>query len=117
MNKSISILFCVTIFLMSCAAKHDDEVVIPESILSQEQMITILTDAYLGEGASSINVKNVTGQEIDSVYLFNPLKENNCSKSTFDSSISFYTKNPILFKHIYDEVLKKLNKIEVKEKL
>lgn len=117
MNKSIIILFCITSFIMSCAAKHDDEVVIPESVLSQEQMITILTDAYLGEGASSINVKNVTGQEIDSVYLFNPLKENNCSKETFDSSISFYTKNPILFKHIYDQVLERLNKIEAKGKL
>ncbi len=117
MKSSIIKYFSISIlFFVSCSVKNPD-VVIPATILSKEETIKIITDCYLAEGASGINVKAVTGQSIDSVYLFNPLKDNNCSKAKFDSSILFYTKHPIMLKQIYDDVLEELNKIETKGKL
>ena len=104
-----------TLVFISCSVKND-EVKIPETILSHEEIVTILTECYLAEGASGINVKAVTGQNIDSVYLFNPIKDNHCSKGKFDSSISFYSKHPVMFKQVYDEVLERLNKTAVKGK-
>lgn len=117
MKSSIIKYFTISIlFLVSCSVK-DTDVVIPETILSKEETIKIITDCYLAEGASGINVKAVTGQNIDSVYLFNPLKDNNCTKAKFDSSILFYSKHPVMLKQIYDDVLEELNKIAAKGKL
>jgi hypothetical protein len=117
MKSSIIKYFTISIlFLVSCSVK-DTDVVIPETILSKEETIKIITDCYLAEGASGINVKAVTGQNIDSVYLFNPLKDNNCTKTKFDSSILFYSKHPVMLKQIYDDVLEELNKIAAKGKL
>jgi hypothetical protein len=90
---------------------------IPTSILNKQQMIDILTECYLAEGAAGINVKSATGQQIDSVYLFNPIKDNNCSQTKFDSSITFYSQQPLLFKEIFDKVLEKINKISAKGKI
>ena len=108
-------LFLLTIVFISCSVEKD-EVKIPETILSQEEIVTILTECYLAEGASGINVKLAIGQNVDSVYLFNPIKDNHCSKGKFDSSVSFYSKHPVMFKQIYDEVLERLNKTAAKGK-
>ena len=117
MNLSgIKYLTPILLLLVSCSVRNDD-VIIPESILSHKEIVKIITDCYLAEGATGINVKAVTGQNIDSVYLFNPLKDNRCAKTKFDSSILFYSKHPILFKQVYDDVLEQLNKIAAKGKL
>ena len=117
MKSRVFKYFTITsIFLISCSVKNDD-VLIPENILSEEETIKIITDCYLAEGASGINVKAVNGQSIDSVYLFNPLKDNNCTKAKFDSSILFYSKYPLILKQIYDDVLEQLNKTAAKGKL
>lgn len=108
-------LFLLTVVFISCSVEKD-EVKIPETILSHDKIVTILTECYLAEGASGINVKAVTGQNIDSFYIFNPIKDNNCSKGKFDSSVSFYSKHPVMFKQIYDEVLERLNKTAAKGK-
>ena len=110
----INFIVIILVFI-SCSVKND-EVKIPETIISHEEIVIILTECYLAEGASGINVKAVTGQNIDSVYLFNPIKDNHCSKGKFDSSISFYSKHPVMFKQVYDEVLERLNKTAVKGK-
>ena len=65
MKSSVFKYFTITsIFLISCSVKNDD-VLIPENILSKEETIKIITDCYLAEGASGINVKAVNGQSID----------------------------------------------------
>ena len=117
MKLSIIKYFTISIlFFVSCSVKNTD-VVIPKTILTKEETVKIITDCYLAEGASGINVKAVTGQNIDSVYLFNPLKDNNCTKAKFDSSILFYSKHSVMLKQIYDDVLEELNKIAAKGKL
>jgi len=117
MESSIIKYFTIiSIFFISCSVKNDD-VIIPETILSKEETIKIITDCYLAEGASGINIKTVSGQSIDSVYLFNPLKGNNCTKEKFDSSILFYSKHPLILKKIYNDVLEQLDKTAAKGKL
>jgi hypothetical protein len=110
-------LLTFSIFIISCAAKHEEDVLVPPTILDNQQLAEILTDAYLAEGATGINIKGISGQQFDSVYLFNPLKEHGCSKSKFDSSMVFYTQHPIVLKNIYDQVLEKLNKIAARDSI
>ena len=116
-SMKLKLLHLFSIFIVSCSAKHEDAVLVPPSILTNNQLVEILTDAYLAEGATGINIKGISGQQFDSVYLFNPLKEHTCSKSKFDSSMIFYAHHPIVLKTIYDKVLENLNKIAAKDSL
>lgn len=118
MQTNLIKLFIVSCLLFfSCKPAQEEDEVLPSNILSEEQMIIVLTDAYLAEAVSGINVKNVTGEKFDSTYLFNPLKDNHIEKVQFDSSIAYYTRHPKKFKIIYDKILDKLSVIQAKEKL
>ncbi|MBI3518581.1 MAG: DUF4296 domain-containing protein [Bacteroidetes bacterium] len=96
--------------------KEEDQP-IPDTVISEDQLIKVLTDIYLGEGASGINVKNVPGEKFDSVYIFNPLKDNNIEKAAFDSSMAYYTRHPKKLKIIYDKVLDRLSVIQATGKV
>lgn len=104
-------------FILNACTTSEENVKIPSDVLSEEQFIKLLTDCYLAEGATGINVKNVTGQKFDSAYVFNPLKDNQISKPLFDSSISFYTKHPKLLKIIYEKILDRLSQIQANGKI
>ena len=100
-----------SILFFSCETKETD-IEIPPNVLSEDKLVKVLTDCYLGEGASGINVKNVTGEKFDSAYLFNPLNDNQISRELFDSSISFYSKHPKVLKIIYDRVLDRMSQMQ-----
>ena len=117
MHTNLIKLFIVSVLFFSCSSIAVEDEVTPVGILTDQQMVTILTDAYLSEGASGINVKNVPGEKYDSTYMFNPLIDNHISKSRFDSSITYYAKHPIKLKAIYDKVLDKLSVAQAKCKL
>jgi hypothetical protein len=107
-------LFIFSVVLFSCAPKNDADEVVPETLLTEEQLVNVLTDAYLAEGASGINIKNVPGEKFDSVYLFNPLKDNTIDKVKFDSTMAYFTKHPKKLKLIYDKVLEKMSLAQAK---
>ena len=103
--------------LFSCTPVSEEDEVVPDTILTEEQLVNVLTDAYLAEGASGINVKSVAGEKFDSVYLFNPLKDNQIEKVKFDSSMSYYTKHPQKLKMIYEKILEKLSLVQANGKV
>jgi hypothetical protein len=109
MYTNLLTIFLASALLLSCKPKKE-EVKPPANVLTEEQFITVLVDSYLAEGASGINVKNVTGEKFDSAYAFNPAKDNNIDKATFDSSIAFYSKHPEVLKRIYEKVLEQLSR-------
>lgn len=117
MYTNVIKLFIVSVFLFSCTPNSEVDEPVPENILNEDQLVNVLTDAYLAEGASGINVKSVTGEKFDSVYLFNPLKDNKIEKVVFDSAMSYYTKHPKKLKIIYNKVLDKLNLAQANGKL
>lgn len=85
---------------------------IPDAILSEEIMSDVLMDAYLAEGASGINIKNVSAEKFDSTYSFNPLMSRNIQSSQFDSSLVYYTRHPQKLKMIYEKVLEKMSQYQ-----
>ncbi len=117
MCKILFKLFIVSALLFSCKPRHEENEVVPETILTEEQLVNVLTDAYLAEGASGINIKSVTGEKFDSTYLFNPLEDNHIEKAKFDSSMAYYTRHPKKLKIIYDKVLDKLSVAQANGKL
>ena len=118
MHTNLIKLFIVSIlFFSSCKPTSEEDEVVPENVLSEERLVKILTDAYLAEGASGINVKNVPGEKFDSAYVFNPLKDNRVDRVVFDSSMAYYTRHPKKLKVIYDKILDKLSVIQANGKV
>ncbi len=103
--------------LVSCKPPQEEDEKLPANILTEEQFVEALTDAYLCEGASGINIKNVQGDKFDSAYAFNPLKDNGIAKAQFDSTIAYYSNHPKKFKLVYEKVLDKLSQIQAAGKL
>lgn len=110
------ILFAVTVLtVVTSCTKNDDVANIPQSVLSEEQFAKLLVDFALAESTSNINVKNLPADKMDSVYNFDPLIDNHVSKGAYDSTITFYSKNPALYKRVYETVLAELSKMQVKK--
>ncbi|MES2761666.1 MAG: DUF4296 domain-containing protein [Bacteroidota bacterium] len=107
----------VSLLLFSCKPEQEEDQPVPSTILSEEQLVKVLTEAYLAEGASGINIKNVSGEKYDSAYVFNPLKDNHIEKVHFDSSMAYYTRHPKRLKIIYDKILERLSLVQANGKI
>jgi hypothetical protein len=112
-NKSIAglLLLLLSVSWLSCSDSEEDQVKIPSNVLSRERYTKLLVDFSLAESAANLNIKNLSGSKFDSAYAFNPLKENKVSQALYDSTISFYSKHPEIYKEIYEDVLSALSKM------
>ncbi|MEO6303426.1 MAG: DUF4296 domain-containing protein [Bacteroidia bacterium] len=113
-TKKIILLVISFSFIVSCGSE-DGQVNIPSNVLNEEKFTKLLVDFALAESISNINVKNIPSDKSDSVYAFDPLKENNISRPEYDSSLAFYSKHPSLYKKIYENVLVVLSKMQIKK--
>lgn len=110
-DKMKKILFFISaaFIIFSCMEK---EISIPENILKQKEMSSLLTDIHIAQ--SAINNKIV----IDSVnYSFNDylnyiLKQHKIKKEDFLSSLKFYSEHPDILQEVYDSVLISLSRME-----
>ncbi len=117
MNKKF-VIFAATsllIFNTSCGGEKKEEV-IPDYVLGKEKFSDLICDFTLAEAAVGLNIKNISGEHMDSVYAFNPLKDNNVTRKDFDTSLYFYSHHPLLFKEVYDLSLEKLSKLQASRK-
>ncbi len=109
MYKLIFYLSVVTLF--SCRPANDEDILPPGYTLEEPVLVRVLTDCYLGEGATGVNVKNLSGEKFDSGYVFNPFKDNNITKAQLDTTIAWYAGHPAKLKLIYNKVLDNLSQI------
>ena len=113
MARAIFVMIPVlALSLVSCTDQGKKEVTIPKGIIDEAQFTSLMVDFSLAESAVNMNIRNVALSKSDSVYAFNPLKEHGIRKAQYDSSVTFYTRHPQLYKRIYDNVMARL--IEMK---
>lgn len=104
------IFFISTAFIISSCLEK--EINIPENVLKQNEMSSILTDIHIAQ--SAVNNKIV----IDSMnYIFNDyinyiLKQRKIKKEDFLSSLKFYSEHPDILQEVYDSVLTSLSRME-----
>jgi hypothetical protein len=108
--KYFLFIFIAVVFL-SCE-KKEEEVPVPSHVLQKEEYAKLLADFTLAEAAGNTNVKNLSGPKFDSAYYFNPLKENKITQAQYDSTLSFYSKHPALYKEVCEMVLNMLNNMK-----
>lgn len=84
--------------------------------IPQEKFSKLIADFLLAESAVNLNIKNLNINAFDSAYAFNPLKDNNISKSLYDSTILFYSSHPDLYKEMYEEALQLLSEMQTAQR-
>ena len=94
----------LVILFVGCASP---EVKIPENIFTQEQMMPIMVDIHVIEGArnGSIMLGDTNGIED---YYAKVYEKHGITEDQFKSSFAFYSDNPTVFIPIYEEVLDSL---------
>lgn len=97
---------------LSCGSEK-----LPKGILPKEKMVPMLVDQHLCEQifASRFAVGIKGDNTMDDIYL-SLLKKYKVDKKVFEQSIFYYSKHPDKYKPIYDEVLNRLNQLEIKVK-
>ena len=102
------------ILVFSCGKEK-----LPKGILSKNKMVPILVDQHLAEllftQRFSLGIKDGKNM-MDDLYL-SVIKKNKVDQKTFEQSVFYYSKHPDQYIPIYDEVLNRLNEMQVKVKL
>lgn len=98
----------VVIFLFSC----NQEAKTPEYVIPSDEMVNIISDIHITDGLLTLNhIRRKLAK--DSINYYDAILNNHgYSRSDFDSSVSFYSRNIDEYDKIYEEVLNRLNKME-----
>ena len=103
------------IFLTACGSK--DTITPPETLLSESQMIDILTDVQLLEG--DMNFRRSEGENIqgrNNLYYEQLFAHYGITDSIFNDNIRYYTEKPAILERITDSVYNRLVKEQEKLK-
>jgi hypothetical protein len=108
MRKSLSIL-AAFLFL---ACSHSK---IPKGILSEKEITPALVEIHLAEAIYiQRNGVQATAQNYQEDLYLSILKKYKLNREVFEASVLYYGKHPDLYKPVYDEVLNRLNEMNVK---
>jgi len=104
-------LITLTIILVLACSAND----VPKGILSEREITPILVDIHLAEGlyAQRYAQKITRDNYAEDLYM-SVLKKYKVSQKTLEASLLYYGKYPEKYKPVYDEVLDRLNEMNVK---
>ena len=104
------ILFLFILFLTSCAEK---EGTIPQNVLKQNEMTSILTDVHIAQSSLNNIIHSDTVANTMADYLNYILIQHHTSNNNFQISLKFYSEHPEMLQQVYDSVITGLSKMEV----
>lgn len=107
-KRLMAILFTALVF--SCT-EQETTLKIPQNIVDQEKMAAVLCDLSVMEASLNVARFNGGNPAADSL-RFNIYRQHNISRSTYDSSIAFYSKHPEEFKKVYAMAVDKLSSMQ-----
>lgn len=82
----------------------------PRNVLSPKQMEDIFVDLHTAEGMIEISGLNYGQDERLKGYFQSVLDKHGITQAQFDSSLVWYTSNPVIFEKIYPKVVERLEK-------
>ena len=110
MVNKIQIFLFVLLAAVGC--KKADVVTPPENLIPENEMVSLLTDIHLVEGARTGLI--IMGDSALAVkdYYHAYFQKYNVSQAQFDSSFIYYSKLPEQFDLMYEKVIENLSVIE-----
>ncbi|MBO7083871.1 MAG: DUF4296 domain-containing protein [Bacteroidales bacterium] len=97
--------------LVSCSNKKEQEK--PEGLLSERQMIDVLTDAYLIE--SELNYKRTSGENVvplQKAYYDQMFEHYGITDSIFEMNMNYYSHEMATLERIMDSVTQRFEKAQ-----
>ena len=103
------IILCLFIFFGCQTEKKPPK----KYFLTRDQIIPVLVDMHLVFAIQTTPEFHELTRLYDSIDLHSDIfKKHNIEKAAFDSTMSFYSKNPEYLIDIYDEVIMRLSKLQ-----
>ncbi|MFK5854514.1 MAG: DUF4296 domain-containing protein [Bacteroidota bacterium] len=112
-------LFIILLALSSCYEENKTVVIIPSNLLSEQQMIGILTEIQIAEAGFSINKNRKSSNELKPEYYNKALEQHSITLKQFKENTNYYHNYPKIMENIYEQVLANLSQIQnsvIKEK-
>lgn len=103
MKKFLLFLALALVLLASCSSKKKIEE--PEPLLTEQQMIDVLTDSYLIE--AMLNKKKTAGENVASlqvIYYDQLMEHYGITDSIFDANMEYYSHDLVTLERIMDSV-------------
>lgn len=95
-------------FLLSCEEKK-----LPEGILSEDKMVTVLIDIHIAEGlVSTFPINYDSSRTMYPKLEKEVFRKHNVVDSVFHRSLEYYLANPRIIDRIYERAIDSLNVIE-----
>lgn len=117
MLKKIIVLL-LPLVLLGCYHENVSTPEIPEKLFTKEQMISILTDVHLVEGALNFHrVNRMEYKDYKSAYYSKILEEHQITAVQLKENIDYYNSDPELMEDIYEAVLSNLVRLETESKM
>ncbi|MEI7525632.1 MAG: DUF4296 domain-containing protein [Mariniphaga sp.] len=89
----------------------------PKGILTEKQITTVLVEIHLAEGIYAQRYTDkITRENYQEDLYLSVLKKMKIDQKVFEASLLYYGKYPEKYKPVYDEVLNRLNEMEVKSR-
>ena len=113
MRNTLALAMCLLLF----ACSDDKKIVIPENVLTQEEMAKVMTEVHLLEASMNLNISSAIAKDgppdLKETTL-ELLKEEGVSREKYETSFLFYTEHPDLLSDIYQLVLNNLSQLQAK---
>lgn len=104
--------FLLSILLILASCESPVAIEIPEGTLSESEMVDILTDMHLVEGAKVGN--KIMGDTLRApVYYKKVYNKYGITEQKFETDFRFYSTHPEMMTKVYEKVIENLNKIEI----
>lgn len=87
---------------------------VPDGVVSQKTMENILYDSYLGEGVVENELTPTYSVDAQKVYTNSVLKKYGVTRQEYDSSLNWYMANLQVYNKVYERVVARLKKEEMK---
>ncbi len=112
-NKVLILFVTSTLLFFSCYHENHPQVEVPENLLSKKQMVDILTDIYLAEGAIIYHRMNKTFAEEKSASYFKLIfDEHQITHRILKDNLGYYNSDPEIMEEILEDVLSNLSKLQ-----
>ena len=98
-------------FVLVAACGRKDKSVMPERLLNEQEMITLMTDVQIVE--ADINFRKSKGEDVEGLAqeFYDQLFEHyGITDSIFTQNIRYYTERPAVLERIMDSVVLRLTK-------
>lgn len=111
MTKLFFALTILTIFT-SCYHVNESEIIVPDVLLSESQLVEILTEVQIVESGLGISKNRNKSDKLKPEYYSKILQQYGISVQQLKENLDYYQNYPKVLEEIYDRVLANLSKMQ-----